>query len=212
MDNNKALDFSVYDFFNALWKKQTWLNVLYLLISFPLGLLYFILLVTGLSLGVGLIILIFGIFILIAVLAMSYWFARFERKLAISMLNIKINPVEVRQSKPGMMSRFRAMLSNAFTWKGMFFLFLKFPLGVFSFSLTISLLSASLGLISAPFFHNAYWYDFDIGTYAYTINSIEGSLLACLIGILLLFASLWVINILAWFMGQLAKLLLGTRV
>lgn len=212
MDNYKPFDFSVYDFFNTLWKKQTWLNVLYLIISFPLGLLYFIFLVTGLSLGVGLIILIFGILILMAVMAMSYWFSRFERELAISMLNVKISPVEDRPYKPGMLSRFRAMLSNAFTWKGMLFLFLKFPLGVFSFSLTVSLLSASLGLISAPFFHNAYWYDFDIGTAVYTINSIEGSLLACVLGILLLFVSLWVLNLLAWLMGQLAKLLLGTRV
>ncbi len=73
MDNNRlSSDFSITDFFNPIWKRQTWLNVLYHIISFPLGLVYFIFLVTGISLGFGLIILVFGIFILMAVIAMSY--------------------------------------------------------------------------------------------------------------------------------------------
>ena len=66
------------DFFTSIWKAQTWLNVLYLLISFPLGLIYFIFLVTGISLGFGLLITVFGIFILMGVLALVHLLARFE--------------------------------------------------------------------------------------------------------------------------------------
>lgn len=211
MDNNKPLDLSMTDIFNSIWKRQTWLNVVYHLISFPLGLIYFIFLVTGISLGFGLIILVFGIFILMGVIAMSYWFARFERELAISMLNVTISPIEIRPSKPGLLPRFRAMISNAFTWKGLFYLLLKFPLGVFSFSLTVSLLSASLALISAPVFYNTNWYGFDAGQYFWNVNTFEGSLLACGLGVLLLFFSLLVLNLLAWGFGHLAKLLLGTK-
>jgi len=211
MDNNRPIDLSWNDIFNSIWKKQTWLNVSYLLISFPLGLIYFIFLVTGISIGFGLLILVFGIFILMGVIMISYGLARFERVLAINFLNVDINPIEERNSKPGFLPKFRAMISNAFTWKGLFFLFLKFPLGVFSFSLTVSLLTASLALITAPIFYNANWYDFDIGPYIWNINTFEGSLLGFVIGILFLFFSLLLLNLLAWASGQLAKLLLGTR-
>ena len=126
------------------------------------------------------------------------------------MLNVTINPIEEKPSKPGLIPKFRAMISNSFTWKGLFYLFLKFPMGVLSFSLTISLLSTSLALISSPIFYNTSWYGVDFVNDFWIINTFEGSLIACVLGVILLFISLLFLNLLAWFSGQIAKLLLGT--
>ena len=35
--------------FRVLWEKQTYVNLLYLLVSFPLGIFYFVFLLIGLS-------------------------------------------------------------------------------------------------------------------------------------------------------------------
>ncbi len=54
--------------FGVYFRPQTYLNLLYLLLAFPLGLAYFVFLVTGLSLGFGLIITLAGIPILVLML------------------------------------------------------------------------------------------------------------------------------------------------
>ena len=57
--------------FGVFIQLQTYLNILYLLLAFPLGLGYFVFLVTGLALGLGLFITWFGIVILLLVLGVS---------------------------------------------------------------------------------------------------------------------------------------------
>ena len=66
-------------FFDVVTKPQTWRNVGYLLLAFPLGIFYFVFLVTGLSLGFGLFITLMGIPILVGVLAAAYGMGEFER-------------------------------------------------------------------------------------------------------------------------------------
>jgi len=56
-------------FFDVIVKPKTWRSVGYLLLAFPLGIFYFVFLVTGLSLGFGLFITLLGIPILVGVLA-----------------------------------------------------------------------------------------------------------------------------------------------
>ena len=56
-------------FAGAVLRGQTWLNLAYLLLAFPTGLVYFIVLVVGISLGVALAILVVGLGILLATLA-----------------------------------------------------------------------------------------------------------------------------------------------
>ena len=69
-------------FFHFLIEKQTYLNLVYLLLAFPLGIAYFVFLVTGFSLGFGLIVTFLGIPILLGMLAATWGIAAFERQLA----------------------------------------------------------------------------------------------------------------------------------
>ena len=61
---------------------QTYLNLLYLLLSFPLGIAYFVFLITGLSLGAGLLVIFVGVPILIGVLFACQGLGAFERLMA----------------------------------------------------------------------------------------------------------------------------------
>jgi Flp pilus assembly protein TadB len=69
-------------------RRQTYRNLLYLLLALPLGILYFVLLATGLALGIGLVITLLGIPLLIAVVVGSHRLASFERGLANKRLGI----------------------------------------------------------------------------------------------------------------------------
>jgi hypothetical protein len=62
-------------------------------LAFPLGTIYFTLVITGLATGVGLTVIIVGVLIL--VLTMEGWMlrARFERELAIHLLGAKVTPI-----------------------------------------------------------------------------------------------------------------------
>ena len=67
--------------FGVVVRLQTYLNLLYLFIAFPLGLAYFIFLVTGLSVGISLVIIWVGLPILLFMLAAWWVLAIFERQL-----------------------------------------------------------------------------------------------------------------------------------
>ncbi len=198
------------DFFISIWKTQTWINVLYLLLSFPLGIFYFVILITGISLGFGLLITVLGIFILMGIMILVHWFARFEVQLTNSLLGFQIRPKLPETSVQGFWKRLREKLKSPLTWKGLLFLFLRFPLGIFSFSLTVSLLAASLSMISLPLTYHYNWFDIDWPANSFwVIDSVPETIVVALVGVLLLYASLFVFNLLAWVYGSIAKALLG---
>ena len=66
-------------YFEVEIRPQTYLNLVYLLLSFPLGVLYFIFLITGVSLGLPLVFLLVGVAILAAVFAVSWQMAAAAR-------------------------------------------------------------------------------------------------------------------------------------
>ena len=80
-------------------ERQTYLNMIYLLISFPLGIAYFVFLVTGISLGLGLVITLIGIPLLVLMTFLWYWVGIFERELSSHILGIDISPVKNKALK-----------------------------------------------------------------------------------------------------------------
>ena len=95
-------------FFGVVADPQSYRNIAYLLLAFPLGTLYFVFLVTGLSLGFGLIITLIGIPILLLVLSGSWALCRFERQVAITLLNEDIPLSVSHPASGGLWSRVKA--------------------------------------------------------------------------------------------------------
>ena len=69
-------------------KASTAKNIAYLLLSFPLGVFYFVVLITGLSVGIGTVVVWLGIPILFATIAAIWGMAAMERSLAVRLLHI----------------------------------------------------------------------------------------------------------------------------
>ena len=73
-----------------LRQRQTYRNLAYLALAFPLGIVEFAFLATGLALGLGLLITWFGLAVLLATLGGAFVLARLERRLAARLLGAEI--------------------------------------------------------------------------------------------------------------------------
>jgi len=196
----------LHRYFQPVTDIQSYLNIIYLLLAFPLGLAYFVFFVVGFSLGIGLLIIWVGVFILAIVATLSWAFAHFERQLATALLQINLPATQKPKStSPRMWERIRAYLINPGTWKGLAFLFLKFPLGLFSFVTSVVTLAVSLGLIIAPF-----TYENDVIDWgSIQIDSMEKALFACFVGVLLFPLVLHLLNFITEVYGLIARALLS---
>jgi len=120
------------------------------LLGLPLGTFYFVWFVSGLAIGLGLAVTLIGIPILTAVLASVRPLLAGERVLANSLLDADIAPAALTPGGDGLWGRFKAYWTDSATWRGMVYLFLRFPIGTATFSVAVTVYCAALGLISAP--------------------------------------------------------------
>jgi hypothetical protein len=139
---------------------------------------------------------------------MAAWWglAKLERVLAVSLFGVSV-PVRERRSDPSrsLFDRFVQHVKDPMTWKGLGFLFLKFPMGVLSFVVVITLLSVSLSLITAPLTYDLVYYEM----WFFEIDSPSESAICMLLGVVIGIMSLHVINAVAMISGRLAVALLG---
>lgn len=130
-------------------RRQTYFNLLYLLLAFPLGLAYFVFLLTGFSMGIATIILVFGLPVLLCTIFLATQLAAVERTLAKVLLGVEIEQTDAEpdSSIPG---RIKTLLLDLGTWKGVVYLFSKFFLGLFAFLFVTIVGSIVLTLLLAP--------------------------------------------------------------
>jgi len=199
------------NFFSVIAKSQTYLNMLYLLLSYPLGIIYFVFLVTGISLGFGLVITLAGIPLLVLMTFLWYWVGIFEARMTFSILGISAKPEKSSGPKQKtFLQKISKHLSSPITWKSLAYLLIKFPLGIVSFVFLVTLLSVSVSLILFPL---AYYLipnvDLAVINGAQVITHVWQVIAISIIGIIFLFISLHILNGLAYVSGLLAKVLLG---
>lgn len=184
-------------FLEALKNKQSYKNLAYLLLSFPSGLLYFILMIVGSSIGTSLVVIGIGVLILWLTFGLLLISGKGERWMARKFLQQELTEPEHAAFS------FDA-ISKRESWKTVLFLFLKFPLGIMSFSLSVSVISFILGLLTMPFF---YQYEF-VQVGGRSIDSLWEALAASLFGIVLFPFGLMLLNKVAgWWRWMARKLL-----
>src|SRR6266700_204788 len=181
-------------------RRSTLNNILYLLFALPLGIVYFVLLVTGLSMGFGMLAIWVGFPILYITMLIWLGLASFERQLTMSLLNVYIPPMSYPSLyNAGWWHSFRARLTNPVTWKSLVYL-------VVTLLLTLKAVPA----------HTLDVFDFGKQA-AYNIvvdGQIRGSslvelLIVMIIGIALFFVSRLILNFIAYVWGEFARFMLS---
>lgn len=194
-------------FFGVLAWRQSYLNIVYLILGFPLGLAYFVFYVSGGALGIGLLIVTVGAAILLLLILAAQWLGVFERLLAVHLLGVPIAPGHTPWSEGESLGRYlKAVLRNRTTWTGLVYLLLKFPLGLTSWIVTIVALSVTLGLIAAPVVDA---FGGNVSLWRWTPLTTEELLLVSLIGLALVIPVIHLLNGLAWLWGRFARVMLG---
>lgn len=137
--------------FDVPFRLQTYRNLLYLVLAFPLGLAYFVFLSVGLSLGVGLAITVVGIPILLAVLAISAGLASVERTVATLLLGVDVESPESPVTQSGSkVERAKRLVTDLGTWKAVVYLGTKLFVGVAAFVTVTTLLVTAVSLLAVP--------------------------------------------------------------
>lgn len=198
-------------FLRAPFHARSFTNLLYLLLAFPLGTAYFIFLTTGLSLGTGLVITLLGLPIVGLTMLASWWLAALERRMAIGLLGAEVPPMGPTpfQSGKGFRHDIQEFLSNRVTWTGMLYLVLKFPLGIFSFVVTVTLIAFSTSFLLVPFLYPLSLIEWD-GILLWVDSPAEAGL-CFVLGLLLTYVSLHLLNGLAAFWKMLSVWMLGSE-
>lgn len=178
-------------FFGVVADPRTWGALFYLLLAFVTGIVYFTIVVTGLSLSAGLIVLIIGVPFMLIFLATVRALSLMEGRLVEALLGERM-PRRPRGHVPqgNLLERIKMWLTDVRTWTSMLYMVLQMPLGVAYFTAATAALGTSAALIAMPVFQwvtrDAYFYS---DSYAYYFTPF-GGLLAILGGVLLFFATL----------------------
>lgn len=185
-------------------------NLLYLLLSLPLGILYFVILVTGFSLGTGLAITIIGIPLLVAMIFITYIMGDLDRKMTSLFLGVQIAKPEARPSdKDGATAILVAQLKSLQFWKELGYLLFKLPLGVISFTIAVTFVSLTLALIATPFIIT-YFPDAQVMLWnGMLIDTMQEAVVTSVAGLIVGAVSVVVINGFAKVMGWISLWALG---
>ncbi|MHC1783094.1 MAG: sensor domain-containing protein [Anaerolineaceae bacterium] len=128
-----------------------WGSLLYMLVSLVTGIIYFTWAVTGISLSVGLLVLIISLpFIGLFFLSVR-GLALVEGRIVEALLGVRMprRPIFL-DSKLSWWGRFKVLFTSKHTWLAMVYMILMLPLGVIYFSVFVTLISLALELYRRP--------------------------------------------------------------
>ncbi|ADQ66572.1 hypothetical protein C499_02409 [Halogeometricum borinquense DSM 11551] len=225
---------SVRSAVTAPLRLQTYRNLLYLSLAFPLGLLYFLFFSIGFSVGVSLTFVVIGIPILLFVLAAALGLASVERKLATLLLGVSVRSPTTSSDGP-LVERVKQLVVSQRTWKAVFYLASKLILGLISFTAIMSLLTTAVSFLMIPFVYDqpgVYvgivtsepavfrpqmllgWDGLLVGVRtafrltSWQVTTLSEALAVAGLGVILGIVTLNILNGLAWLSGQYTVLLL----
>ena len=198
-------------FFGVVVDPRTYGALFYMLLSLATGIVYFTVVTTGMSMSIGLLVLIIGIPLLVLFLALIRVLSLVEGRIVETLLGERMprRPLYTQRGK-GWLERIKEIFTDGRTWTAMLYFLLMLPLGIAYFTTAVTLLSTSLAFIAAPF-----GYFFANGDYAMTFGDVNLVTdapwllpLLSIAGVVLLFATLHLARGIGKLHGLLAKHLL----
>jgi len=196
-------------FFGIMAQPRAWGSLLYLLLLLPLGIIYFTWAITGISLSVGLIVLIVGLPFMWLFLLSVRGLALMEGKLVEALVGIRMPRRQVFSNKSlNFWGRLKNQLGDKYTWLSLIYLIICLPLGIFYSSIIISLVAVSLYLIATPVLNLVFHWPLFIDSGFLYYLPVWLMPFAVIAGILLIFGIMHLVKVLGTLQGRLAKVML----
>ncbi|HEX7371040.1 MAG TPA: sensor domain-containing protein [Rhodanobacteraceae bacterium] len=192
----------------------------YMLLALATGIFYFTWAVTGLALSTGFAFTLIGIPFFLLFMASVRGLSLMESRIVEGMLGVRMprRPPYPERDRPWL-KRIGAMLADPRTWATLLYMLLMLPLGILYSAIVVALTSVSLALISTPILKaiaDAMYLDTTscVGAPDWVCDlarwsvSWPGVAVWCVLGILLLFATLHLVRGIGHVHGAFAKHLL----
>ena len=198
-------------FFGVLVDPHTYGGLFYMLLSIATGTFYFTWAVTGLSLSLGLSILIIGIPFAVLFIGATRVLALVEGRIVEVMLGERMprRPLYTDTSQ-GWLQRIGAMFTDPRTWGTIGYFLAMQPLGVAYFTIAITVLAVGAAFIAWPFvwwFGNPEYINVDLGGWLDPASPWVWPM-SIVLGIVLIIAMLHLARLVGYMHGKLAKALL----
>jgi uncharacterized membrane protein len=198
-------------FFGIYADPRAYLSLLYMLLTLVTGIAYFTFAVTGLSLSIGLAILIIGVPFFLLFIGATRIVALAEGRIVETLLGTRMprRPAYPDRETP-FLQRILEMLKDPRTWGTLLYLLAMLPLGVFYFTFAVVGLVVSAATIIAPIFVLLYHAGLVTIDGTVTLESPHPALLPLIsiLGVLLLTVTMHLARGIGYLHGQLAKTLL----
>ncbi len=143
---------SLGNFFGVYTDARAWGALLYMLIAFVTGILYFTWAITGLSLAVSFSIFIFGLPFALLFLLSVQGLALLEGRIVEALLGMRM-PRRPLFTEKGLkwFERLKSLVLDKHTWLSILYMIIQFALGIVYFVVFVTVLSFSLSFIAIPF-------------------------------------------------------------
>jgi signal transduction histidine kinase len=189
--------------------RRTLLALAFVLSGLPLGIAWFVLLVTGWSVGLGLAITLLGLPILIALGAACHGAAALERTLANSLLGTGARRPAKRPVPRGILARLRDWVADPVVWRAQAYMLLRFVLGLPAAVAVLAVAGAGGALAALPFYYRTG--DEEVVA-VWDVDSLWEALLCAVVGLVILAVAVpWVTRGIAAAWAPLARGLLDGR-
>ncbi len=205
-------------FFGVFADPKAWGGLVFMLISLVTGILYFTWAVTGLSVSLGVMVLIIGIPIAIIFLLSFRGIAFLEGRLVEALLGERMpRRASFTDSSLSWKERLKILLTGKATWLSWIYMLLMLPLGIIYFTVMVTLLAVSISFMATPIgaiVMMAKDIPFDIfssGDMVWTVSDPVGFMLTLLIAVLGFLIGTCTMHIARWIgkvHGKFAKALL----
>jgi uncharacterized membrane protein len=138
-------------FLGVVIDPRAWGALLYLLFSLVTGILYFTWAITGVSLSLGLLVLVIGIPIAGLFILSTRGLALLEGRMVEALLGIRMphRPLFSKKDQ-GLWGKFKSLITDKYTWFSIVYMMLQLPLGIIYFSVFVTLFAVSLYMTVTP--------------------------------------------------------------
>ncbi|MFC5721905.1 sensor histidine kinase [Streptomyces gamaensis] len=189
---------------------RTWREFLHLLLGLPIAVLCFAYTVVMTALGVGLLVTFLGVPVLAAALAGARALGALERVRARALLGLEVAgpaPVRPGRDRRGPLAWLGALLKDGASWRHLLYMVVRLPWAVAAFGVSLTLMALGWLLLLYPAYQwmfPAYWGQPGIQLYgdrdgytAYYFDTPLRIAACCVLGLLVVLATPWVIRGLA---------------
>lgn len=220
-------------------RARTYGNLCYLALAFPLGIAYCVFVSVGLSLSIGLSVVLVGVPLFVGFLAVTVGLTTVERWLAGVLLGVDIDAPDWRVTdREGPVDGGKRLVVDPAVWLGVLFLATKLVVGVVAFTLLSTLLVPTVVMVATPLIFRASgvevgvflpgdvtrelslyvpWNELLVGVSfvvrftSWQVTTLGGALAMSALGAVGFVLAVNLLNGVAWLCGRWARLVLGTE-